>query len=155
MKRLQSLAKSIAANRGAVQVPKLVILAVIVAAALFAAVVMTASVSTSIFCGTTKRALRLFGVVVDISSPGDLPSGRSVAAVDDLDHRVRRPEGVAATVKRVGWALESFGAQEDVLAPLLGFPVTMTPPLDPRRARKGPVIPRWKLQDNLKEPVRR
>jgi len=63
--------------------------------------------------------------------------------------------GVAATVKRVGWALESFGAQEDVLAPLLAFPVKMTQPLDPRRARKGSVIPRWKLQDNLKEPVRR
>lgn len=63
--------------------------------------------------------------------------------------------GVAATVKRLGWALESFGAKEDVLAPLLAYPVKMTQPLDPRRARKGPVIPRWKLQDNLKEPARR
>ncbi len=63
--------------------------------------------------------------------------------------------GVAATVKRLGWALESFGTKEDVLAPLLAYPVKMTQPLDPRRARKGPVIPRWRLQDNLKEPVRR
>ncbi len=63
--------------------------------------------------------------------------------------------GVAATVKRLGWALESFGAKEDVLAPLLAYVVKMTQPLDPRRVRKGPVISRWKLQDNLKEPVRR
>ncbi len=63
--------------------------------------------------------------------------------------------GVAATVKRLGWALESFGAGEDVLAPLLAYPVKMTQPIDPRRARKGPVIPRWRLQDNLKEPARR
>jgi predicted transcriptional regulator of viral defense system len=63
--------------------------------------------------------------------------------------------GVAAVVKRLGWALESFGVKEDVLAPLLAHPVSMTQPLDPRRARKGPVISRWKLQDNLKEPVRR
>lgn len=63
--------------------------------------------------------------------------------------------GVAATVKRLGWALESFGAGEEILAPLLAYPVKMTQPIDPRRARKGPVIPRWRLQDNLKEPVRR
>jgi len=62
---------------------------------------------------------------------------------------------VAATVKRLGWALESFGAKEDSLAPLLAYPVKMIQPIDPRRARKGPVIPRWKLQDNLKEPARR
>ncbi len=63
--------------------------------------------------------------------------------------------GVAATVKRLGWALESFGAEEAVLAPLLAFPVKMAQPLDPRRARKGPVISRWRLQDNTREPVRR
>jgi predicted transcriptional regulator of viral defense system len=63
--------------------------------------------------------------------------------------------GVAATVKRLGWALESFGTEEEVLAPLLAYPVKMTQPIDPRRPRKGPVIPRWRLQDNLKETVRR
>lgn len=62
--------------------------------------------------------------------------------------------GVAAAVKRLGWALESFGERYEELVPLLEYPVKMVQPLDPRRARKGPVIPRWRLQDNRTEPLR-
>ena len=63
--------------------------------------------------------------------------------------------GVAATVKRLGWALESFGVKERVLAPLLSVPVKMIQPLDPRRHATGPVITRWQLQANLAAPLKR
>lgn len=63
--------------------------------------------------------------------------------------------GVIAVAKRLGWALESFGVEEGVLAPLLALPVKRVQPLDPRREPRGPVIARWRLQDNLSAPVRR
>jgi|GEM_PF-110992 len=61
---------------------------------------------------------------------------------------------VAAVAKRLGWALESFGVKERVLAPLLAVPVKMIQPLDSRRERIGPVVARWQLQDNLTSPRR-
>jgi len=62
---------------------------------------------------------------------------------------------VAAVAKRLGWALESFGVKERVLAPLLSVPVKMIQPLDPRRLPMGPVISRWQLQANFEAPFRR
>jgi predicted transcriptional regulator of viral defense system len=63
--------------------------------------------------------------------------------------------GVIAVAKRLGWALESFGVEEGILAPLLALPVKRVQPLDPRRELRGPVIARWRLQDNLSAQVRR
>lgn len=57
--------------------------------------------------------------------------------------------GVAVVAKRLGWALEAVGAADDVLAPLLAVPVTGIQALDPQRQRRGTVIARWKLIDNL------
>ncbi len=60
---------------------------------------------------------------------------------------------VAVVAKRLGWALESFGVETETLRGLLDVPVKMVQPLDPRRQRSGPVISRWRLQDNLRAPV--
>jgi len=57
--------------------------------------------------------------------------------------------GVAVVAKRLGWALEAVGAGDDVLTPLLAIPVTGIQALDPQRQRRGTVIARWKLIDNL------
>jgi predicted transcriptional regulator of viral defense system len=57
--------------------------------------------------------------------------------------------GVVAVAKRLGWALEAFGCAEDVVAPLLAVPVKGIQALDPQRQRRGRVITRWKLIDNL------
>jgi predicted transcriptional regulator of viral defense system len=62
---------------------------------------------------------------------------------------------VAAVAKRLGWALETLGVEESVTTPLLAVPVRAIQLLDPAREAKGPVIARWKLQDNLASPVRR
>lgn len=57
--------------------------------------------------------------------------------------------GVAAVAKRLGWALEEVGVSGAVLAPLLAVPVKGLQGLDLRRPRRGAVIARWKLIDNL------
>jgi predicted transcriptional regulator of viral defense system len=62
---------------------------------------------------------------------------------------------VAVVAKRLGWALETIDVDQGVLAPLLAVPVEAIQLLDPAREAKGPVVTRWKLQDNLAAPVRR
>lgn len=57
--------------------------------------------------------------------------------------------GVATVAKRLGWALERSGVEDGVLAPLLDLPAGEVQPLDPRGPRRGSLIPRWKLRDNL------
>jgi predicted transcriptional regulator of viral defense system len=57
--------------------------------------------------------------------------------------------GVVAVGKRLGWALETFGVADDVLAPLIALPATGVQALDPQRERRGTAIRRWKLIDNL------
>jgi predicted transcriptional regulator of viral defense system len=57
--------------------------------------------------------------------------------------------GVASVGKRLGWALESRGIAPDVLAPLLELQVRGTPLLDPSGPRRGTLIARWQLRDNL------
>lgn len=62
--------------------------------------------------------------------------------------------GVTTVAKRLGWALERSGVDDGVLAPLLSLPAGEVQPLDPRGPRRGSLIPRWKLRDNL-HPVTR
>ena len=57
--------------------------------------------------------------------------------------------GVASVGKRLGWALESRGIAGDVLAPLLELHLRDAPLLDPRGPRRGTLIARWQLRDNL------
>lgn len=57
--------------------------------------------------------------------------------------------GVVAVGKRLGWALETFGVADDLLAPLIALPAKGVQALDPKRERRGTVIRRWKLIDNL------
>ena len=57
--------------------------------------------------------------------------------------------GVAVVAKRLGWALEAVGEGAGVIEPLLAVPVTGIQALDPQRQRRGTVIARWKLIDNL------
>ncbi|MGD1148992.1 MAG: hypothetical protein ABR961_13700 [Thermoanaerobaculaceae bacterium] len=57
--------------------------------------------------------------------------------------------GVVAVAKRLGWALETFGIADDVLAPLIALPVKGVQALDPQRERRGTAIRRRKLIDNL------
>jgi predicted transcriptional regulator of viral defense system len=56
---------------------------------------------------------------------------------------------VASVGKRLGWALESRGIGSDVLAPLLALHLGDAPLLDPQGPRRGPLIARWQLRDNL------
>lgn len=56
---------------------------------------------------------------------------------------------VAATAKRLGWALEAGGAPPVVLKHLRAVPVKSVQPLDPTRPAGGPVIRDWMLQDNF------
>lgn len=57
--------------------------------------------------------------------------------------------GVASVGKRLGWALESRGIAGDVLTPLLALHLRDTPLLDPQGPRRGTLIARWQLRDNL------
>lgn len=57
--------------------------------------------------------------------------------------------GVVVVGKRLGWALETFGVADDLLAPLIALPATGIQALDPQRERRGTAIRRWKLIDNL------
>lgn len=57
--------------------------------------------------------------------------------------------GVAAVVKRAGWALERLGAAPAVLEPLLAFPGKGDSPLDPGLPARGRHDPRWHVIENL------
>ena len=58
--------------------------------------------------------------------------------------------GVAAVVKRVGWALEEFGAAPDLLASLRVYPARGDFPLDPARPARGRHNPIWHVIANLR-----
>ena len=55
----------------------------------------------------------------------------------------------AATIKRLGWALEEVGAPPEQLRPLLDHPISGYRVLDPARHRRGPCDRRWMIQNNL------
>lgn len=57
--------------------------------------------------------------------------------------------GVVAVAKRLGWALETLGMDDEILGPLLGLPARGRQALDPQRPRRGRTIRRWSLLDNL------
>jgi predicted transcriptional regulator of viral defense system len=57
--------------------------------------------------------------------------------------------GVTAVAKRLGWALEAVGVGGDLLLPLLAVPAKGLQALDPQRPRRGTVVARWRLIDNL------
>lgn len=62
--------------------------------------------------------------------------------------------GVASVGRRLGWALESCGVPDALLAPLRDFPVREVQPLDPEGPRRGRVISRWHLRENLTASTR-
>ena len=57
--------------------------------------------------------------------------------------------GIAAVVKRVGWALEQFGVSPDLLEPLRAYPERGDSPLDPGRPAHGRHNPAWHVIENL------
>jgi len=103
----------------------------------------------------TDRERTVLDLVADPSRAGGFGEALSVleAHHEELDlaklvSYALRLE-VVAVAKRLGWALETFGVGDDVLAPLLALPVKGVQALDPQRERRGTVISRWKLLDNL------
>lgn len=59
-----------------------------------------------------------------------------------------RPD-IVAVVKRLGWALDEFGAPADVLAPLRSYPAKGDAPLDPGQPAHGHHNPTWHVIENL------
>lgn len=103
----------------------------------------------------TDRERTVLDLVADPTRSGGL--GEVLAVLEDhhtdldlkklVSYAVRL--GVVVVAKRLGWALEALGVEGAVLAPLLALPVKGLQALDPQRARRGPVIRRWRLLDNL------
>ena len=60
---------------------------------------------------------------------------------------------VGATVKRLGWALETLRAPECDIAPLRAFPVRAWAQLDPTGPPGGTPVAGWKLRNNLRSEV--
>lgn len=56
---------------------------------------------------------------------------------------------VGALIKRLGWALETLGAPEQVLAPLQAYPIRAYSQLDPTGPPGGEPLARWQLRQNL------
>ena len=56
---------------------------------------------------------------------------------------------VGATIKRLGWALETLGAPERTVAPLRAFPVRAWAQLDPTGSPGGTPVAAWRLRNNL------
>ncbi|MFI4957092.1 MAG: type IV toxin-antitoxin system AbiEi family antitoxin domain-containing protein [Gammaproteobacteria bacterium] len=54
-----------------------------------------------------------------------------------------------AVAKRIGWALEYFGVDEQYLRPLLDIPLASYCLLDPVGSAVGPCDKRWMIQNNL------
>ena len=60
---------------------------------------------------------------------------------------------VGATVKRLGWALETLGAPESTIAPLRAYPVRAWAQLDPTGPSGGTSVAGWRLRNNLYSEV--
>lgn len=71
----------------------------------------------------------------------------------DVDRLVRHTTrlGVAAAVKRVGWALERLKVAPSVLEPLRTYPAKGESPLDPGRPARGRHNPTWRVIENLND----
>lgn len=57
--------------------------------------------------------------------------------------------GVSATIKRLGFLLESFGVPDDLLQPLQAHPVRSYALLDPAGPSTGQSVGRWRIRVNL------
>jgi len=57
--------------------------------------------------------------------------------------------GKASVIKRLGWALEQFGAPASITMPLAEAPVSGYRVLDPTQRQHGPCEARWMIQNNL------
>jgi predicted transcriptional regulator of viral defense system len=57
---------------------------------------------------------------------------------------------VGAVIKRLGWALETFGAPESAVAPLEAYVLHTYSQLDPTGPPGGTPITRWQLRNNLR-----
>ena len=86
-------------------------------------------------CGDFAEVLHAFEVRAE-----DLDVKRIIKYAMRLD---------TATVKRLGWVLESRGIKETHLKPLEDLPIKGYRRLDPSGPRKGPCNNRWMLQENL------
>jgi predicted transcriptional regulator of viral defense system len=103
----------------------------------------------------TDRERTMLDLIADPARSGGL--GEALAVLEGHHSELDLPKlvlyavrlGVVAVAKRLGWALESFGVDDAVLAPLLDLPAKGLQALDPQRARQGRVIRRWRLLDNL------
>jgi len=62
---------------------------------------------------------------------------------------------VGAVIKRLGWALETFGAPEGAIAPLQAYPLQSYSELDPTAPPGGTPITRWQLRNNLQPEAHR
>ena len=62
---------------------------------------------------------------------------------------------VGAVIKRLGWALETFGAPESAVAPLQAYPLQTYSQLDPTGPSGGTPITRWQLRNNLQPEAHR
>ena len=60
---------------------------------------------------------------------------------------------VGATIKRLGWALETLGAPESTIAPLRAYPVRAWAQLDPIGPAGGTPVAGWRLRNNLYSEV--
>ena len=71
----------------------------------------------------------------------------------DLNRLVRYAQklGVAAVVKRIGWALERLEASTEVLAPLQTYHSKGDMPLDPGRPARGHHNSVWHVIENLRD----
>lgn len=69
----------------------------------------------------------------------------------DIDRLVHYAErlGIAAVVKRVGWALENFGVSPGILEPLRSYPAKGDSPLDPGQPALGRHNRVWRVIENL------
>jgi len=86
-------------------------------------------------CGDIAEVLHAFDMLGD-----HLDIERIVAYALRID---------AATVKRLGWALEKQGVDTERLERLARLPVKGYRTLDPTGPRKGPCNRRWMIQENL------
>ncbi len=87
------------------------------------------------YCGDFAEVLYAFGIRMPA-----LDLDWIIAYALELD---------AATVKRLGWALEHFGADLSLLDRLLDFPINGYRKLDPTGPDSGPASRRWKVRENL------
>ena len=72
----------------------------------------------------------------------------------ELNRQVAKKTGESvATIKRLGWALETFGALESTIAPLRAFSVRAWAQLDPTGPPGGTPVTGWQLRNNLYSEV--